>query len=233
MVIQLAKEMKVKLVNVVKSSPVIGELKEIGAGAVLLDTDDLRDRITAVTQGGPIKLAFDAIGGNATTRLAQCLSDDGVIVNYGALSGETCQMPSDLLASRGIRLAGINPSRQLARHTPEERKAIYARIGELLNAGKLHARVAATYSLEEAIKALRHALSEGDKRFGKVVLRIKDLPAQIQVPAEPPAESAAAATPAAQAASPAAADAPANGAAPAVAPATAPPAEVANGPAPA
>ena len=70
MIIQMAKEMKLRVVNVVKSTPVIGELKEIGAGAVLLDTDDLRDRVAAVTQGAPIKLALDAVGGAATARLA-------------------------------------------------------------------------------------------------------------------------------------------------------------------
>lgn len=186
LVIQFAKEMKLRLVNVVKSSPVIGELKDIGAGAVLLDTGDLRDRITAVTQGAPIKLALDAVGGPATARIAGCLADDATVINYGAMSGEPCQMPSDLIGARGIRLCGINPSRQLARHTPEECKAIYARIGELLAAGRLQARVAATYELADAIEAIRHALSAGDKRFGKVVIRMK----QIQPP--PPQEVAAA-----------------------------------------
>ncbi|HEV7715118.1 MAG TPA: alcohol dehydrogenase catalytic domain-containing protein, partial [Steroidobacteraceae bacterium] len=73
LVIQVANEMKLRVVNVVKSSPVISELKEIGAGAVLLDTEDLRDRVAAVTQGAAIKLGLDAVAGEATTRLAGCL----------------------------------------------------------------------------------------------------------------------------------------------------------------
>lgn len=176
--VQLAKDLKIRLVNAVKSSSVIGELKEIGAGAVLLDTDDLRDRVLAVTQGAPIKLALDAVGGSATARLSRCLANEAVIVSYGALSGEPCQMPADALASRGIRLCGMNPSRQLARKTPEERRALYERIGELLAARRMQARIAGTYELDQSIDAIRRAMVSGDKRFGKVAIHIRDLPAR-------------------------------------------------------
>ncbi len=137
MVIQLANEMQVKVVNVVKSSVVIPELKEIGAGVVLLDTPDLRDRVAAVTQMSPVKLALDAVGGAATARLAACLDENGMVISYGSLSGEPCHIPADLLGARGIRLCGIHPARQLNKHIPEERNALYVRFGELLKAGNL------------------------------------------------------------------------------------------------
>jgi NADPH:quinone reductase-like Zn-dependent oxidoreductase len=186
MVIQLANEMKVKVVNVVKSSVVIPELKAIGAGVVLLDTPDLRDRVAAVTQSSPVKLALDAVGGAATARLASCLDENGVVINYGALSGEACHVPTDLLGARGIRLFGIHPARQLAKHTPEERNALYARFGEMLKAGKLRGRLAATYTLDQAVEAIRHVLRDGDKRIGRVVIRVKNVP----VPAETSAPAA-------------------------------------------
>ena len=213
MVIQIASELKVRVVNVVKSSAVIGELKEMGAGAVLLDTEDLRDRVMAVTQGGPIRLAIDAVGGVATARIASCLENEGVIVNYGAMSGEPCHLPSELLSGRGIRLCGIHPSRQLERHTPDERKAVYARIGELLAARRLRARVGATYELSQAIEALRHAQQTGDKRHGKVVIRIKEL----QPPAAKanPAPAVTASTESSAAAVPAPVPAPSEQSAPA------------------
>ncbi len=176
MVVQLANDMKVKVVNVVKSSVVIPELKELGAGVVLLDTPDLKDRVAAVVQSSPVKLALDAVGGGATGRMATCLDDGGTVVNYGNMSGEACQMPSDLLGARGIRLFGMHPARQLAKHTPEERKALYLRFGELLKAGRLRGRLGATYSLEEAVGAIRHVLRDGDKRIGRIVIRVKDIP---------------------------------------------------------
>jgi mitochondrial enoyl-[acyl-carrier protein] reductase / trans-2-enoyl-CoA reductase len=175
MVIQLANDMKIKVVNIVKSSGVIPELKEIGAGVVLLDTPDLSARVAAVTQGSPVKLAIDAIGGAATARLANCLDNDSTVVNYSAMSGEPCQIPADVLTTRGIRLCGINPARQLAKHTPEERTALYARVGELLAAGRLRGRLGGTYPLEDAVEAIRQVLREGDKRTGRVVIRVREI----------------------------------------------------------
>jgi mitochondrial enoyl-[acyl-carrier protein] reductase / trans-2-enoyl-CoA reductase len=182
MVIQLANEMKVKVVNIVKSSVVIPELKAIGAGVVLLDTPDLRDRVAAVTQSSAVKLALDAVGGAATARLAACLDENGLVINYGSLSGEPCHVPVDLLGGRGIRLCGIHPARQLAKHTPEERNALYVRFGEMLKAGKLRGRLGATYTLDKAVEAIRHVLRDGDKRIGRVVIRVKE----VAVPAEVP-----------------------------------------------
>jgi len=197
MVIQLAGEMQAKVVNVVKSSVVIPELKELGAGVVLLDTPDLRERVAAVTQGSRVKLALDAVGGAATARLANCLDDNGVIINYSAMSGEPCQMPSDLLGARGIRLCGMHPARQLARHTPEERKALYTKFGELLAAGRLRGRLAATYGLDDAVNAIRHVLRDGDKRIGRVVIRVQELPVPVaeQGPGAPTIAAIATAAP--------------------------------------
>jgi len=206
LIIQLAKDMKLKVVNVVKSTPLLSELKELGATAVVLDTPDLRDRVAAVTQGEPIRLGLDAVGGAATAALANCLAEDATLLNYGAMSGEPCVIPASLLTTQGIKLCGILPARQLARHTEEERAALQVRVGELLNAGRVQARVAATYPLEDAVKALDHVKRDGDKRFGKVALRIQMLPAPSAVaeaPAEVPAEAAPASPEPAAAAAPA------------------------------
>jgi NADPH:quinone reductase-like Zn-dependent oxidoreductase len=187
MVIQLANELQVKVVNVVKSSVVIPELKEIGAGVVLLDTHDLRDRVAAVTQSSPVKLALDAVGGAATARLASCLDENATVVSYGSMSGEPCHIPADLLGARGIRLCGVHPARQINKHTPEERNALYVKFGELLKVGKLRGRLGATYTLEKAVDAIRHVLRDGDKRIGRVVIRMKDIAVPEQAPAAPPA----------------------------------------------
>jgi mitochondrial enoyl-[acyl-carrier protein] reductase / trans-2-enoyl-CoA reductase len=194
LVIQLAKEMKLKVVNVVKSSPLISELKELGANAVLLDTPDLHDRVAAVTESAKIRLGLDAVGGSATAALARCLTEDATLVNYGAMSGEACELPSHLLSAQGITLRGMLPARQLARHNEEDRAALHAKVSELLSAGKLQARIAATYPLEDAINALNHVQRDGDKRFGKVALRIQMLAAPAATapaPAEPAVEAAA------------------------------------------
>jgi trans-2-enoyl-CoA reductase len=214
LVIQLARELKLKVVNVVKSTPLISELKDLGATAVVLDSAELRERVHSVTNGEPVKLGLDAVGGAATTMLANCLAEDATLVSYGAVSGEPCAIPASLLSTHGIKLVGILPARQLAKHTAEERVAIQARVSELVSLGSLQARSAATYTLEQAIAALEHVKRDGDKRFGKVALRIQTLaaPAAAREAAAPAAapDAGAPAPAAAAAAEPPAAGTPAD-----------------------
>ena len=50
------------------------------------------------------------------------------------------------------------------------------RKGQLLAAGRLRGRLGGTYSLEDAVDAIRHVLRDGDKRIGRIVIRVKEVP---------------------------------------------------------
>ena len=88
-VIRLAKSMGAKTINVVRRASLIEELSAEGADLVIVDGDDLAQRVRAeLGQDAPILLALDAIAGKACERLCDCLSDGGTAVNYGrALHG--------------------------------------------------------------------------------------------------------------------------------------------------
>jgi len=194
-VLQLAHQMKLHIVNVVKSPEVGAELHGEGATVVLVDDEDLVQRVATATLGALIRVGLDAVGGAATARLAGCLGEGGTIVNYGAMSGHACEIPGQLLAARDLRLVGFNTGRQLARYSAEECSALYERLGTLLSAGALSARLAAVYPIERAIEAYNHTGRVGDKRSGKVVIQFRDVPtpsssrpaAEIDPPAPEPA----------------------------------------------
>ena len=57
--------------------------KAQGGDIVLVDGEGRADRVKEATGGAAIRLGIDAIGGAATDRLAQCLSEGGTLVNYG------------------------------------------------------------------------------------------------------------------------------------------------------
>jgi len=61
-------------------------LRGSAADVVLVDGDDLARRVTEATGRARIRLAIDAVGGDATGRLSDCLAEGGIVVNYGALS---------------------------------------------------------------------------------------------------------------------------------------------------
>jgi mitochondrial enoyl-[acyl-carrier protein] reductase / trans-2-enoyl-CoA reductase len=173
-ILQLAPEQQLRVISVVKSAEVAAELKDEGATVILIDDDQLVQRVSMATQGVPIRLGLDAVGGDATARIARCLGDGGIVINYGAMSGKPCEVPYEVMAARDVRLVGFNTNRQLARCSQEERTALYERLGELVSSGRLRARVAGVYPISRAIEAYQHAGRVGDKRFGKVVIRIKD-----------------------------------------------------------
>ncbi|HVW68434.1 MAG TPA: zinc-dependent alcohol dehydrogenase family protein, partial [Steroidobacteraceae bacterium] len=85
---QIATELRLRVINVVKSQEVAAELSEIGTSNILLDDNDLASRVRTTTQGAPIRLALDAVGGQATAVLASCLAEGGALVSHGAMSRE-------------------------------------------------------------------------------------------------------------------------------------------------
>lgn len=62
------------------------KLEQLGALKAILDDDKIRERIEELQVPLP-QLALDGVGGEATARLAQCLSKTGDVVCYGSVGG--------------------------------------------------------------------------------------------------------------------------------------------------
>ena len=167
--IRLAKERGIKTVNVVRRDSLVDELKAIGADVVLVDDDDLAERVRQTTGADAnIPLAVDAVAGSACQRLAESLSDDGTVVNYGFLSGDPCEITPQQAIIHGISLTGFWLVGFMQRSTPEEITAMYADMADKFLDGTLNVPVEATYALDDAKQALAHAYKE--RRDGKVLL---------------------------------------------------------------
>jgi mitochondrial enoyl-[acyl-carrier protein] reductase / trans-2-enoyl-CoA reductase len=166
--IVLAKARGVRTINIVRRDDVAGELRALGADAVIQDGPDLAERAREAAQGAPIRLGIDAISGEATRRIADCVSDGAVVVNYGSLSGEDPVVGRAALTLRGIMLTGFILGRGLAKRSPEQVRALYADLGAKLRDGTLHAPVDSTYPIERITEALTHAQRAG--RHGKILV---------------------------------------------------------------
>ncbi len=167
--IQIAKVMGLRTVNIVRRPLMVDHLAAFGADITLVDGPDLRARVTEATNGGLIKLGIDAIAGDATRRLASCLADGGTVVNYGLLSGKPCEVDAADIVFRDISLKGFWYSRWFASASPAAIKSLFGRLVVMLQAKTLQVPVEASYPIERLTEALAHAQREG--RFGKVVLR--------------------------------------------------------------
>jgi trans-2-enoyl-CoA reductase len=166
--IVLAKTRGVRTINVVRREDVAGELRALGADAVIQDGPDLSERAREAAGGAPIRLGIDAISGEATRRVADCVSDGAVVVNYGALSGDDPVVGRAALTLRGVMLTGFILGRGLAKRSPEQVRALYADLGAKLRDGVLHAPIDSTYPIERIKEALTHAQRAG--RHGKILV---------------------------------------------------------------
>lgn len=70
LVIAFAKARGIKTINVVRRAETIPELAALGGDVCLVDGPDLASRARAAAGGIDIRLAIDAVAGDATARLA-------------------------------------------------------------------------------------------------------------------------------------------------------------------
>jgi NADPH:quinone reductase-like Zn-dependent oxidoreductase len=168
LVIRLAQVRGIKTLNVVRRESLFGELKGLGADACAVDDPDLAAAAAALTGGAPIRLALDAVSGQATGRLSACLAEGGVVCNYGSMSGEDPVMPRAGLINGGQTLVGFILGRFLARRSLEQIRVIYADLGAQVQQGFLSAPVEKVYPLEEITVALAHA--QRGARGGKILV---------------------------------------------------------------
>ena len=171
-VIQLAKLWGLKTLNVVRRASVVEDLNALGADAVLVDGPDLAERAAAATQNAEIRLAFDMVAGEATGRLAACLTLWGTVACYGAASGRPCQVPGYTMRRRHISLLGFGTDQWLAksRSTSDEVGRAYDEMSGLVADGTLSSNIAGVYPFANAADALVQAARSGDERPGKIIL---------------------------------------------------------------
>lgn len=166
--VQLAGQRGLKTVNVVRRESAVAGVEALGADVVLVDGEDLDARVKAVTHGASIKLGVDSVGGSATLRLAACLSEGGIVVNYGALSGDACKVSPRELVFRDITLKGFWLARWFRITPAAQQHALLAELAGLIAAGKLKAPIQATYDLTQIKQAV--AAAAAGERQGKIMI---------------------------------------------------------------
>jgi NADPH:quinone reductase-like Zn-dependent oxidoreductase len=168
LVIRLAGARGVRTMNVVRRDALFAELKTLGADACVVDGPDVADAVRARTGGAPVRLGLDAVSGRATARLSSCLTEGGVVCNYGAMSGEDPVMPRAALTSGGQTLVGFTLGRGLSTRSLAEVRTMYADLGRQVLDGTLTAPVEKIYPIDDIKAALAHA--QRGSRSGKILV---------------------------------------------------------------
>ena len=166
-VIQIARELGYKTVNVVRRAELADELHSLGGDVVLVDSGNLRDEVAAATGMAPIRLALNAVGGENALRVAKCLASDGTMVTYGAMSLQPLSIPNGMLIFKNLRFTGFWVNKWYEAATRQQRAETFAPLFDMAKRGLLRTKVEKTYPLSEAHAAIAQASQ--NRRSGKIV----------------------------------------------------------------
>jgi trans-2-enoyl-CoA reductase len=167
--ITLAHRRGFKTLNIVRREALVDELLELGADVVLVDGPDLAARVAEATDGAPLPVGLDGVGGEATGQLAACLDDEASVYNMGHMSSLSCQIPSWVLLYKQVKIRGFYAGYNISSRSPEQQAAMIEELAGLIGSGVLKAKIAATYPLTEFRQAVTHAMQDGVSRDGKIV----------------------------------------------------------------
>lgn len=170
-VIQIAHELGLKTVNIVRRAELIEQLRAEGGDVVLVDGESLRDEVKAAIDGAPIRLGLNSVGGDSALRVANCLAFGGTLVSFGAMSLQPLKIPTGLLIFKDLRFRGIWINKWYDNATMEERMKTFRPLFEMAKRGLLKTKVEKAYPLNEFKTAVAHAA--GGKRSGKIIFEFE------------------------------------------------------------
>jgi len=144
-------------------------LLDAGANHVIvMDEEDLVERVMALTSGKGASTIFDPVAGPLLEKLAEAAAPGASIFEYGALSPEPTPYPLFPMLSKGLTLRGytlfeiVKESEKLARG----KSYVY----DGLQSGALKPIIDRTFPLEEIVQA--HKFMESNQQKGKIVVTI-------------------------------------------------------------
>jgi len=130
-------------------------------------TEDLRERIKALTGGKGADVVYDPVGGAYTELALRSIAWRGRLLVVGFAAGDIPKIPLNLTLLKGCSIVGVYWG-EFTRREPQRFAEAMQRLGRWFAEGKLKPHVSATFPLENAADAL--TLMAERKVLGKVVL---------------------------------------------------------------
>lgn len=167
--VELGKIMGAHVIACASSDDKIAFAKEHGADAgINYSTDDLKERLRALTQGRGADVIYDPVGGVYAEAALRSIAWLGRFLVVGFAAGEIPKLPLNLVLLKGCDVRGVFWGSWIERDKAGHR----ANTEQLLKwcvEGKLSSRVHAVYPLADAPAALKAIAAR--QVMGKVILR--------------------------------------------------------------
>ena len=166
--VELAKLMGAKVIAAASTDEKLALCKQFGADKVInYSTENLKERTKELTHGKGVDIIYDPVGGDYSEQAFRAIAWKGKHLVVGFANGKIPKIPLNLPLLKGADVTGVF----WGAFTQKEPKKSLQNVTDLVTwylTGKLKPHIDATYSLQDAPKALEAIMNRKVK--GKVVI---------------------------------------------------------------
>ncbi len=167
--VEIGKAMGARVIAGASSDQRLQAAREHGADEVVnYATDNLKDRVMAMTSGKGADVCFDPVGGKLFDSALSSLGWGGRFIHFGFVGGVP-QVPANRLLVKHRSALGSS-YRYFRRHRPDLVQRAMAELGEFYGQGLLHPIISHRLPLDQGVEALR--LLTERRAIGKVVVDV-------------------------------------------------------------
>ncbi len=170
--IQIGKALGARVIAAASTAEKLEVCRANGADETInYTTEDLRERLKALTDGKGPDVIYDPVGGEYAEPAFRSIAWRGRYLIIGFANGEIPRMPLNLALLKGASLIGVFWGNYTAREPQrfaEDVRDMFA----LVQAGKLRPHISGRYPLAEGSRALQDMMDR--KVTGKVVITVDE-----------------------------------------------------------
>jgi NADPH2:quinone reductase len=168
--IEIGKALGARVIACASSDDKLAVCRQHGADECInYATEDLRERIKALTPGKGVDVIYDAVGGPYSEPAFRSIAWRGRHLVIGFAAGEIPKLPLNLALLKGASVVGVVWG-DFTKREPQAFAESAKQLARWYRDGKLKPHVSASYPLAQAAEAMNLLASR--KAKGKVVIRI-------------------------------------------------------------
>jgi len=166
--VEIGKALGARVVACASSDDKLAVCREHGADETInYATEDLRERIKAITGGTGADVIYDPVGGSYTEPALRSIAWRGRLLVVGFAAGDIPKIPLNLTLLKGCAIVGVFWG-EFTRREPERFAQAMRQLGQWYAEGRIRPHISATYPLDRAADALNDMAQR--RVVGKVVL---------------------------------------------------------------
>jgi NADPH2:quinone reductase len=166
--VEIGKALGARVIACASSDDKLAVCREHGADETInYATEDLRERIKAITGGKGADVIYDPVGGSYTEPALRSIAWRGRLLVVGFAAGDIPKIPLNLTLLKGCAIVGVYWG-EFTRREPERFAQEMRQLDQWYGEGRIRPHISATYPLDRAPDALNDMAQR--RVVGKVVL---------------------------------------------------------------